>query len=63
MIKLQLVSSVSGAWDVGSMPLGWDAVSVDYDGAEDSGDTRSLWASTITELVSEIRNWEIENEY
>lgn len=61
MLSLQIKSTVSGIWDVDSIPIGWRATGEDYDGAEDALDDSVVWGKTLDDLFSEIRDWDNEH--
>ncbi len=61
MIKIQLVSTVSGIWDVDEIPIGWRATHEDYDGAEDALNDCQVFSNSLYELMDEVREWDDEH--
>ena len=61
MLSLQIVSSVSGEWEVMWQATGWaDAINENYDGAEDSAENYILSARSIADLMDLVRDFDDE---
>lgn len=55
---LQIKSSITGVWDISVVPTGeWCATHEEFDGAEDSGDDRVVYAGTAVELIEAVREY------